>query len=209
VADEVMLGIALREAVVPASPLDATDDIMLSIGVTEAVSPAAAIDVADDVMLSLGLVEAGLAAAVAPVAPVDVADPGFTDRVMTAVSINAAVRPSGAEAAVDLADAVMARIGEHVVSGAPLPGGIPRWASLGAPVLVFAMAAALLLAVFYPTNSIPTETLTAEAALPVLHLAQFNEAEVEDVTAADDATVQVMQFEEGAPTIIFVQEADG
>ncbi len=66
------------------------------------------------------------------------------------------------------------------------------------PVLVagaLALAAAVL---FYVS---PAE----ENAEPVsLELAAINEVEIEDLTVGDDAMVQVLQFEEDAPTIIFV-----
>ncbi|MBM4367627.1 MAG: hypothetical protein FJ102_15555 [Deltaproteobacteria bacterium] len=69
-----------------------------------------------------------------------------------------------------------------------------------------AMAAALLLAVFGPWSGKVPQAVTAEVGAPMIALAQFNQAEVEDLVVADGAVAQVMQFEEGGPTIIFVEE---
>jgi hypothetical protein len=43
----------------------------------------------------------------------------------------------------------------------------------------------------------------------MLALARVNDAEVEDVSTPENASVSVMQFGEGGPTIIFVQELEG
>ncbi len=182
------LGPQLREATV--GPADVADDVMLAVALNEAL--AGRIDVAGEVMLGVSLAEA-LAS------PVDVADD-----VMLAVELNAALAPSNVDRAVDVADAVMAQIGEQAAT-------MPRWASLGVlgggvGLAGLAMAAALLLAVFGPWSSDAPQVVTAEIGAPMLTLAQFNQAEVEDLVVADGATAQVMQFEEGGPTIIFVEE---
>ncbi len=194
VADDVMLALALNEAL--AGRIDVADEVML--GVQLADTLATPVELADDIMLAIQL-QAALAEV--PGQPeIDVAND-----VMLAVELNAALRPSTSfTGAVDVADAVMAQIGEQAVA-------MPRWASLGvlgggAGLAALAMAAALLLAVFGPWSGTAPQGVTAEIGAPMLTLAQFNEAEVEDLVVADGSTAQVMQFEEGGPTIIFVEE---
>lgn len=99
---------------------------------------------------------------------------------------------------IDVAGAVMARIEPAVVR-------MPRWASLGGPLLGFAVAAALLFAVLpmAPLSSQPGELPVAVADL---RLATINDALVEEITAPQDVVVQVMQFEEGGPTFILVDD---
>lgn len=198
VADDVMLAVALNEAL--AGRIDVADEVMVGVQLADAL--ATPVELADDIMLAIQLKDA-LAQAPGQ-AEIDVADD-----VMLAVELNAALRPPTtqvgvADRAVDVADAVMAQIGEQAVA-------MPRWASLGvlgggAGLAALAMAAALLLAVFGPWSGTAPQGVTAEIGAPMLTLAQFNEAEVEDLVVADGSTAQVMQFEEGGPTIIFVEE---
>jgi negative regulator of sigma E activity len=104
---------------------------------------------------------------------------------------------------IDVAGAVMAAV-------EPVAVRMPRWASLGGPLLGFAMAAALLFAVLpeSPPVAPDAEGQLAELvrAAPDLRLATINDAQVEELTAARDVVVQVMQFEEGGPTFILVDD---
>lgn len=105
---------------------------------------------------------------------------------------------------IDVSGAVMAAIEPPVVR-------MPRWASLGGPLLAFAMAAALLFAVLpmsrnasFPSDGAP-QTASVSAA-PDLRLAAINDAHVEELSAANDVVVQVMQFEANGPTFILVDD---
>jgi len=102
---------------------------------------------------------------------------------------------------IDIAGAVMAQLEPAAVR-------MPRWASLGGPLLGFAVAAAMLFAVLptAPTapNRRPEEGLAAVAV--DLRLATVNDAQVEEISAPGDVVVQVMQFEDGGPTFILVDD---
>jgi hypothetical protein len=182
VADDVMLALGLNAAV--AGGVDVADDVMLALGLNAAV--AGGVDVADDVMLALGLNSAVAGG-------VDVADD-----VMLALGLNEAVGGG-----VDVAESVMAAL-------RPAEQGMPRWASIGGMGALFAMAAAALFSIQAGSVGMaPPIELHAEAPAPMLMLASFNDAEVEDIVALDSASVSVMQFGEGGPTIIFVQDSEG
>ncbi|MSQ01642.1 MAG: hypothetical protein EXR71_07085 [Myxococcales bacterium] len=174
------LGSSLRGAV--CGGVDVADDVMLSVSLQDAVG--AGVDVADDVMLSLAVLDAVGGG-------VDVADD-----VMFTLGLQGAVAGG-----VDVADAVMATIPRSTM---------PRWASLGGYGAAVAMAAALLFALQggWGEPSAPVVVL-AEAPAPSILLASFNEASVEALDTPDGASVSVMQYEEGGPTIIFVTEAEG
>jgi hypothetical protein len=184
VADDVMLSLALQSAT--SGRVDVADDVMLSLALQSATS--GGVDVADDVMLSLALQSATGGG-------VDVADD-----VMLSLALQSATGGG-----VDVANDVMAEV--RPLRTAPT---MPQWASLGGMGALFAMAAAALF--FIQASSVgmvPPVELHAEAHLPRLTLASFNDAEVEDISAPDSAAVSVMQFSEGGPTIIFVQESEG
>lgn len=184
------LGASLRGSV--GGGVDVADDVMLALFLQEAVG--GGVDVADDVMLSLALQDAVGGG-------VDVADD-----VMFTLGLRGAV--SGG---VDVADQVMAAVGSRpvLVVGSP-PSAMPRWASLGGYGAAVAMAAALLFALLggWGESAAPVQ-IVAEAPAPSILLASFNEASVESLDTPDGATVSVMQYEEGGPTIIFVTEAEG
>ncbi len=189
------LGASLRGAV--GGGVDIADDVMLSVSLQSAVS--GGVDVADDVMLSLALQGAlGLGAVGGGV---DVADD-----VMFTLGLQSAV--SGG---VDVADQVMAAVvSRPVLVVANAPSAMPRWASLGGYGAAVAMAAALLFALLGGWGESPAPVqIVAEAPAPSILLASFNEASVESLDTPDGATVSVMQYEEGGPTIIFVTEAEG
>lgn len=98
---------------------------------------------------------------------------------------------------IDVAGAVMAAV-------EPARHRMPKWASLAGPIVAFAAAAAVLFAVVLPTTAPGPSTLTSS-----IRLATVNDAQVEEVTAGEDVVVQVMQFEEGGPTFILVDEPSG
>lgn len=76
--------------------------------------------------------------------------------------------------------------------------GWPVWSGIAAAGVALA-AAALLFVTPGTTNSLA----------PVSYeLAAVNEVEIEDLTIGEEAMVQVLQFEEDAPTIIFVDVLD-
>lgn len=96
---------------------------------------------------------------------------------------------------IDVATAVMAAI-------EPARHRMPLWASLGAPVVgVFAAAAAMLFVVL----NLPSSS-GVKVTASILELGKVNDAQVEEITARNDSVVQVMQFEEGGPTFILVDD---
>jgi hypothetical protein len=146
---------------------------------------------ADAVMRSIALIEDTRGA-------VDVAD-----AVMASIAVREDTRGP-----VDVADAVMADIGGRVVR-LGRAGGMPAWAALGVPVVVLAAAAALLIGLLPSVlGTGGPQKLTASVAAPTFVLAALNRVEVEDLSAAADATVQVVQFEEEGVTFILVEDAE-
>jgi hypothetical protein len=128
---------------------------------------------------------------------------------------------------VDVADAVMAGIAgrrgtslpatrsdDAVVDEPPRRASsrFPMWASIGFPVAaVAALAAAAMIAVLVPGTApvAPKPAPTSTAALAVSPIAVSNDARVEELSTGEAAVAaQVMQFEDGGPTIIFVEEAE-
>jgi hypothetical protein len=119
--------------------------------------------------------------------------------------------------AVDVADAVMTEVAAasapQMVDVVPIAAArsFPAWASLGAPfAAVAALAAAFLLAVRVPA---PTDVVAVAPQVDTLAavepLALANDAQVEELSTGEGAlTAQVMQFEDGGPTIIFIEEAE-
>jgi negative regulator of sigma E activity len=101
---------------------------------------------------------------------------------------------------IDIAGAVMAAL-------EPAKVRMPRWASLGGPLIGFAVAAALLFAVLPQMPAVgPSLTAGIAGSISDLRLAAVNDAQVEDISAPADVVVQVMQFEDGGPTFILVDE---
>ncbi len=184
------LGEPLRAAL--GGGVDVADDVMLALGLQSAVG--GGVDVADDVMLALGLQSAVGGG-------VDVADD-----VMLALGLQSAVGGG-----VDVADAVMAAVKPVGIAPGPVvESAMPRWASLGGMGAILSMAAAALFALQAGTVGMsPPPGLEAGAPEAMLALARVNDAEVEDVSTPENASVSVMQFGEGGPTIIFVQELEG
>lgn len=100
---------------------------------------------------------------------------------------------------IDVAGAVMAAIEPAAVR-------MPRWASLGGPLLGFAMAAALLFAVLPMSSRLSPQPGNLAGLQADLRLAAVNDALVEEISAPRDVVVQVMQFEDGGPTFILVDD---
>ena len=163
---------------------------LLAVGESLREAVGAGVDVADDVMFTIGL-HSALGGGV------DVADD-----VMFTIGLQSAVGGG-----VDVADDVMRAV---AAEAPPAESEMPRWASLGGVAAIFAMAAAALFSIQAGSVGLaPPVELVAEAPAPVLTLARFNDAEVEDIVALEGASVSVMQFDEGGPTIIFVQDSEG
>lgn len=102
---------------------------------------------------------------------------------------------------IDVAPQVLASV-------SPAASRLPRWASLGAPLVSFALAALVLLAVvpaLTPQVPAPSANLLAQA-LPAFQLSVVNDAQVEDLETSKDVVAQVVQFDEGGPTFILVDE---
>lgn len=108
--------------------------------------------------------------------------------------------PAGAP---DLRDAVMVRLGlEQPVLRLPVganasPAAAPR--SWGFAGVALAAAAALLL-VF--TRPVAPES----DAVMAVQLSAINNVEIEELSVSEDAMVQLLQFDENAPTIIFIED---
>ncbi len=195
VADDVMLAIALNDAV--GGGVDVADDVMLAIALNDAVG--GGVDVADDVMLAIALNDAVGGG-------IDVADD-----VMLAIALNDAVGGG-----VDVADDVMAEINPvaEIVQLRPAartatPVLASRWSAAGGISVVFAMAAAVLFSIANTPRAYQPVEIAAEVKPESIQVASFNEAEIEDLNTPDNATVTVMQFDEGGPTIILVSDSEG
>lgn len=225
------LGGAIREAV--GGPVDVADAVMAGvdeaawapIGAAIAEAVRIEIDVADAVMAEVDADDGWLGEALrdATARPVDVwagvadAIGAERDAVHGWDEVAAPLRAAfAAIPKVDVADGVMAAItrgeaevahGEAVeILRAETRGGAPKmplWASLGGPLLAFAAAAALLFTVLPP----PGPPRPADGA--AVQLATVNDAQVEEISAAQDVVVQVMQFEDGGPTFILVDDPSG
>ena len=103
---------------------------------------------------------------------------------------------------VNVAPAVLETIRPRVAPAAEpeLPAWRRWWQSLAMPALGFATAAALLL-------SFPSAPTGGGLAMMV-DLSPVNHVQIEDISSdSPDAMVSVMQFDDDAPTIIFIDEA--
>ncbi len=204
--------------------VDIADDVMAAIDAEHAWEPFGAslrdalssvgalpIDVADDVMRALAE-----EAAFAP----------------QAALLRTAFAPAPMHVPFDVSDAVMAAItgaaaqnrASNLISlpapsAARTPARIPLWASLGAPLVGMLAAAAILFAVVPatpPTVPAPEVAvgiddgigggIVGTESVAALRLGARNDAQVEDIRAGNDAVVQVMQFEEGGPTFILIDD---
>lgn len=91
----------------------------------------------------------------------------------------------------------------------PRQRAMPRWLALGGPIAALAMAAIVLLAVV-PNLTMPGVKVggasLAQVAAPFI-MASVNDAQVEDLETAADVVAQVVQFDDGGPTFILVDES--
>ena len=102
---------------------------------------------------------------------------------------------------VNVAPAVLEAIRPRVAPAAEpeLPAWRRWWQSLAMPALGFATAAALLL-------SFPSAPTGGGLAMMV-DLPPVNHVQIEDISSDSPDMVSVMQFDDDAPTIIFIDEA--
>jgi hypothetical protein len=205
-----LLGEALR-----ADAPELADDVLAALGIAD---PGAGLlgealradapELADDVLAALGIADArvdlrgalhaGPAPALWDAVAADLgieadpdALPGWpadADLVRAAL-----VDPRGAP---DVAGPVMARLGLE----RPVRRAAPR--SYGFAGVALAAAAALLLVFTRPLAPL------SEAGL-ALQLSPINQVEIEELSASEGAMVQVLQFDENAPTIIFIEDLGG
>ena len=203
-------GAALRDAAGPAP--DLSDAVASSLGHAESEPDVGAVlraaageppDLAARVVEELGVaapdlgLHLGQAAGPAP----DVSDAVLSQLGLAAepVELGAALQAAAGPAPVlqdAVAGAVQAR--SRPTEGEGTLHTLPRRRTPVWPVVAcgaLAVAAALL---FYVSPS------DSDAEPVSFELAAVNEVEIEDLTVGDDAMVQVLQFEEDAPTIIFV-----
>ena len=175
-------------------------EALRAVGVVLRDATSGGVDVADDVMFTLALQGATSGG-------VDVADD-----VMFTLALQGAT--SGG---VDVADDVMqalvpvaAPVVELRPAAAPAraESPMPRWVSLGGVAAFAALAAAVLFTFVVPPSGVAPAVLTAEVA-PSIYVAAVNTALVEDLSVADGAVVAVMQYEEGGPTVILVEDSEG
>lgn len=111
-------------------------------------------------------------------------------------------------------ETVEEELGDEVSAPEPQPAWI-RWAS--SPGMVFALAMALFLAVFYGPDG-TDEAVDAPApdeAVALLEVEEIdfvigtdNQAEVEDLETTGEVTASVFQGEEGAPMFLMIDEGD-
>lgn len=131
----------------------------------------------------------------------------------------AALAEGLAAEAPDLADAVMGRL---FPAPAPAPARtVPERGPARAPVaaaarprrspvvavLLSAAAALLLVNVIGPPAEGPGPVGTPAAPQAAIELAEVNQTEIEDLSVAADAVVQVFQLEDGAPMFIMINES--
>ncbi len=85
---------------------------------------------------------------------------------------------------------------------------IPMWASIGAPLVALAMAALVLLAIVpsLANHSASTGASLVQLSAPFV-IASVNDAQVEALETSRDVVAQVVQFDDGGPTFILVDEA--
>ncbi len=171
------------------------------VALVDALSPEGEIDVADAVMAELASMDAPegweaapLVVSLAPSIAIDVAD-----------AVMAALPPAS-----------VARPALQVIQGGGVPSRRARALRVTSWLGVVAAAAAALL-VFVPDTTVDpasvapvavraaVEPVALDASAP---LAAVNDARVEALTTGAHVNAQVMQFEEGGPTIIMVEEVE-
>ncbi len=198
------------------------DDVLAAIGVeslgglvAEALDGGPAPELADDVLDALGMsddlsgdIRAVLDGGEAPDLWADISAQldGTTD---AGDLLREALAADAGE--IDIADAVLAELGLEVAPApttsqpaaevVPLFGG--RAALMGT---ILAIAAAALL---YVVPGAPVEApIEPSADSFAYNIQDNNEVEIEELESSPDAMVQIFQTEEGAPTIIFIDEME-
>lgn len=102
---------------------------------------------------------------------------------------------------IDVAPQVMAAV-------SPRERSMPRWVALGGPILAMAMAALVLLAVVPKLTLPPSGASRASIAqFAPFQMSAVNDAQVEALETAHDVVAQVVQFDDGGPTFILVDES--
>lgn len=137
----------------------------------------------------------------APIArAIGVADPEAVPGWQPALLAEAVRAEAGS---VNVVEAVMARVRPAAATEpAPLPFWRRLFQGISLPALGMATAAALVLLFPRPPAPGVGVAFTFDVA-PVNHVA------IEEISAGPDAMVQVLQFDQDAPTIIFIDEAPG
>ena len=133
-------------------------------------------------------------------------------------AIGASIGAEGAEAEADVGDQLRAAVAalppvditRGVMAGiTPRERAMPRWLAIGGPVAALLMAAVVLLAVV-PSLTMPGVKVggasLAQVAAPFI-MASVNDAQVEDLETATDVVAQVVQFDDGGPTFILIDES--
>ena len=113
---------------------------------------------------------------------------------------------------IDIIDAVMRDLGlelDDAPDVAPAAAVVPlfgrRAVAMGG---LLAAAAALLLAVFPSPTEVEPMTSTDLIFAEVMEIQDNNQIEIEDLESSPDTLVQIFQTEDGAPTIIFIDELE-
>lgn len=182
-----------------ADAIDLSDDIMAALGLDEAVGTplrqalaTEPVDLADDVMAALGLQE-GVGAPLREALAADEID--LSDDIMAALGLQAAEADDADDAAA-AAEVVPLRL-----APAPAAASVAPRRAWAFPAGAMAAAAALLL-VF--TGSPPT----SQADSLAFELAPINHVDIEELNAGEEVMVQVLQMDDNAPTIIFIDELE-
>ncbi len=224
--EDVAIGRAVREALYAGPTPELADDTLAATGQADLDLDIGAMlrdalggpapDLSRDVLAAIGatepdygaLLRAGMGEA-----------PDLAGDVLAAIGADAeedliaAALVEGAGAAPDLWSAIAAEVGvPEAAPGAPEPAlaeVVPlaprrRW-WLPAAGLAAAAAAAVLLVVGLPGER---DSNLHPAVASHIHIEAVNEVEIEEIAVAPDANVQVLQFEEGAPTIIFIEDIE-
>jgi hypothetical protein len=177
-----------------------------SLALTAALAMDEAVDVVDAVLAELGLGD-GWATVHAGLQIGEDEAPDLADAVMAEAMGGmpdlAGLLLDAAGPAPDLADAIMAELSLDASSGdeAPMDNVVrlrPRWPQVG---LAMAAAAALVLAVMGSPADVD-----GDADALAWNLSPTNELNIEALES--DAMVQIFQFDEGGPTIIWVDDMD-
>lgn len=211
-------GLPADETVLADAGIDWNEDARMRGALNRALEAPDAPGIADSVMRRIGQPRAGVGDALR-----DSSAPSLSDSVMAAVGLSErpsalvaeglraeagdieslwpAIAPAvGAEVGFDIRSALREGVeSEGQFSPQGWLAGKRRWA-VGGVAVAFAAAAALLLAV--GTDSMPAQQMTASTLAPILDAP----VEIESLEVGAASLVQVLQFGQEAPTIIFVSD---